>query len=72
MTVMAKKRGFVTMEFAYKAKRLEFVPVNRIAESCACCVHNTKRGRGVRVEDNFGTFYYCDACITKLAKAKAS
>jgi hypothetical protein len=52
-------------------KKLEFVPVNSMAEPCECCTRNARR-RGVRVEDVFGTFYYCDACITKLAKAKAS
>jgi hypothetical protein len=52
-------------------KKLEFVPVNSMAEPCACCTRNARR-RGVRVEDDFGAFYYCDACITKLAKAKAS
>jgi hypothetical protein len=35
-------------------------------------IFDTKRGRGVRVDapDDM-TFYYCDACIGQLARAKA-
>jgi hypothetical protein len=63
-------------------KRIEFTPVNRIAEPCACCAHERKRGRGVRVDVDGGdahgmpgrapgiTFYYCDGCIKQLEAAR--
>lgn len=59
-------------------KKIEFTPVNRFAEPCACCERpRSLRGlRGVRVDIEGGeprggfTFYYCDTCIDRLAKAK--
>ena len=59
-------------------KPITFTPVNRIGEPCACCSRERNRAaRGVRVEVDGGdarggvTFYYCDVCIGRLAKAKA-
>jgi hypothetical protein len=52
---------------------IRFTPVNRIGEPCACCSKERawRSTRGVRVEADGLTFYYCDTCIGQLAKAKA-
>lgn len=46
--------------------------ISRIGESCSLC-SKRNRGPGVRVTTMNPSliFYYCNACIDRLAKAKA-